>query len=236
MKLKKELESYVNYTKERHLIETDKNLQRVQRKKKLRALSKPSNNSITALSIWWGRDGWFVDSFTSDKLADIAIGKIRGFEKKYVPNFPEFKNPTINFDVGEYLCKLGFPFYKIVPKFDEVKKVFQLPPNTLPIPLFPIEGMFARTHLVKQKKLSAEFVETSSPGLRGQSGGPTFDTEGRIWAMQSRTIHYPLGFSPAAPNQRNKEHQFLNCGLGTHSNTIINFFKHSKVNFSMSKD
>jgi hypothetical protein len=32
-----------------------------------------------------------------------------------------------------------------------------------------------------------KFIETSTPGLRGQSGGPLFDAKGEIWGIQSRT-------------------------------------------------
>ena len=79
----------------------------------------------------------------------------------------------------------------------------------------------------------ADIVETSSPGLMGQSGGPTFDSEGRIWAMQSKTTHYPLGFPPG---QKNQEHQFLNAGWGTHAETIINFFDTIGVEYNLSED
>ena len=167
------------------------------------------------------------------------IGKIIGFDKTVVKTYPVFKNPAVSFDVGENLCKLGFPFHSIKPTFDEGANMFQLPVGALPIPLFPIEGIFTRTVIVKDEKnqtASAEFVETSSPGLRGQSGGPTFDAQGRVWAMQSKTVHLPLGFSPEVPNHRNREHQFLNAGMGTHANTIIPILKGSGVNFSISKD
>ena len=147
-----------------------------------------------------------------------------------------FKNPSVNFDVGENLCKLGFPFHRIKPTFVESTSVFQLPPGALPIPLFPIEGIFTRTMIVENGAKTVQFVETSSPGLRGQSGGPTFDAKGRVWAMQSKTIHHPLGFSPEVPNHRNREHQFLNAGVGTHANTIIPALMDAGVNFAISED
>ena len=73
--------------------------------------------------------------------------------------------------------------------------------------------------------IQAHLLETSSPGLRGQSGGPIFDTDGRVWALQSRTTHLPLGFSPEVEvnGKEVTEHQFLNVGWGVHSETIIDF-------------
>ncbi len=220
-------------------VDTDGTLTKAERKKKIRSFSKPPTNPVTNFSAWWGREGWRVDNFLLSPLADVAIGQISGFEKTSVTTYPVFKNPSVNFDVGENLCKLGFPFHSIKPTFVEATNVFQLPLGALPIPLFPIEGIFTRTVIVKDEKdgaASAEFVETSSPGLRGQSGGPTFDAQGRVWAMQSRTVHHPLGFSPEVPNHRNREHQFLNSGMGTHANAIIAILNESGVNFSVSKD
>jgi hypothetical protein len=80
------------------------------------------------------------------------------------------------------------------------------------------------------------FVETSSPGLRGQSGGPTFDVEGNIWAIQSQTRHLPLGFSPEIKDggQNHKEHQFLNVGMGTHVETLLGLFKLIGIKHSVS--
>ena len=234
-----ELNAYNDYTAQQASLGAEGKLTRAERKKKIRSFVKPPKNSVTNFSPWWGRDGWRVDSFQLNPLADVAIGQIIGFDKTRVKTYPVFKNPAVNFDVGENLCKLGFPFHGIKPTFVETTSRFQLPQGALPIPFFPIEGIFTRTAIIKDgndETASAKFVETSSPGLRGQSGGPTFDAQGRVWAMQSRTVHYPLGFSPEVPNHRNREHQFLNSGMGTHANTIISILSNFGVNFSMSKD
>ena len=234
-----ELKSYNDYMANISSVDAAGKLTKAERKKEIRSFSKPPTNPVTNFSPWWGRDGWHVDSFRLNPLADVAIGQISGFDKACVKTYPVFKNPVANFDVGENLCKLGFPFHSINPTFVEDTHRFELPTGALPIPLFPIEGIFTRTVIVKDKEnktASAEFVETSSPGLRGQSGGPTFDAKGRVWPLQSRTVHHPLGFSPEVPNHRNKEHQFLNAGMGTHTNTIIPILKEAGVNFSISKD
>ena len=231
-----EQNAYNDYAAKVASVNVDGKLSKPERKKKIRSFTKPSANSITNTSPWWGRDGWRVETFHLNPVADVAIGKIIGFDKSCVTTYPVFKNPSVYFDVGENLCKLGFPFHNIEPTFVETTNMFHLPPGALPIPLFPIEGIFTRTMIVKDGAEVAQFVETSSPGLRGQSGGPTFDAKGRVWAMQSRTVHHPLGFSPEVPNHRNREHQFLNSGIGTHANTIISILKESGVNLSISMD
>ena len=236
IKIEQEKNLYKVYQSELESIKADSTTTKAQKKSKLRSLAKPPKNPITNFSPWWGRDGWRVTSFINNQQADLAVGKIEGFDSACVANYPEFKNPSVDFRIGENLCKLGFPFHNIEPTFDGTTKIFQLPQGTLPIPLFPIEGIFTRAIILGNGVASAEFVETSSPGLRGQSGGPTLDAQGRIWAMQSRTIHHPLGFSPKVPNQPNREHQFLNAGMGTHVKSIIKLLTDANIEFSLSTD
>lgn len=79
--------------------------------------------------------------------------------------------------------------------------------SIFPIPMFPIDGIMTR-NIISGKSQDGIFefkwLETSSPGLRGQSGGPTFDKDGNIWALQSQTRHLPLGFSPKIKKMRLK--------------------------------
>jgi len=117
--------------------------------------------------------------------------------------------------------------------------VLQTPGGTLPIPRFPINGIFTRTRSFGKTRnglYGIKYIETSSPGLRGQSGGPIFDVHGTVWSIQSRTEHLPLGFSPTIEKGGKTvvEHQFLNVGLGVHPSTIYDFLKHSGIEFSVS--
>ena len=50
--------------------------------------------------------------------------------------------PEPDYQPGRSLCRLGFPFHDIVPIFDEERNAFLLPEGALPIPFYPIEGMF----------------------------------------------------------------------------------------------
>ncbi len=228
------------YKQKKAELEQDPALTKGQRKKALRQLSRPPNDATTAISVWWGRDEWVVNSFRGHKEADIAVGKIESFDPDLVPMYPTFKNPSNDFLPGTSLCKLGFPFHTVTPTFNEKTKGFELPRGAVPVPLFPIEGIFSRIIQVDgarpDRSWPIKFVETSSPGLRGQSGGPTFDVQGRVWALQSRTVHHLLGFSPDAPGGRNKEHQFLNTGLGVHAETIIGFLDSLGIQHYVSKN
>lgn len=193
---------------------------------------------IFNISYWWGRDGINIPTFTMDFFRDLAIGRIENFNPAGIQEYPVFKNPLEGMSPGRSLCRLGYPFHSISSSFDPVTNRFNLAPGTLPIPRFPIEGIFTREAIFKDTNSGrqAKFLETSSPGLRGQSGGPIFDVNGNIWALQSRTIHLPLGFSPKIKigNKEIEEHQFINAGLGTHVEEIINFLRENHVTFNMS--
>lgn len=83
----------------------------------------------------------------------------------------------------------------------------------------------------------AKFIETSTPGLRGQSGGPIFDADANVWAIQSRTMSLPLGFSPVV-KQGNKEiieHQFMHVGWGSHVEEVIRMLTDRQIRFALSQ-
>jgi len=99
---------------------------------------------------------------------------------------------------------------------------------------FPNESILTRILLSPEKQ--PRYIETSSPGLMGQSGGPIFDTRGIVWGVQSHTSHLPLGFSPPVPGGQphQKEHQFLNVGRGVHPAAIVALLKECGIKHSMS--
>jgi hypothetical protein len=133
------------------------------------------------------------------------------------------------------LCRLGYPFYQASATFDEETNQFNLPPDALPVPRFPSEGMLTRLlvgDLATTPPVQPKFIETSSAGLRGQSGGPIFDVDGHIWGIQSRTAHLPLGFDPEVGvpgGAKVTEHQFMNVGIGASSETVLAFLHHHGV-------
>lgn len=215
--------AYTDHQAAAKAITDDPGLLGDQKRKKLRQLGPMPKDAVISFSFWWAADRVQPQDFTSLVDADLAVGRLQPFDKASVTTYPVFKNPANPVAPGTSLCRLGFPFHQITPTFDG--QGFHLPPNTMPMVLFPIEGILTRELIVNpDPKAFVGFIETSSPGLMGQSGGPIFDRDGVIWGIQSQTHHLPLGFSPPVPNGRpgEKEHQFLNVGVGTHPATIIN--------------
>ncbi len=197
---------------ERSAIEQDKALSHKVRQQKLFKAGKAAADAVTNVSAWFGRDGIIANDIGSNNDLDLAWGRLEPFDPAWITTFPTFKNPDINFSPGASLCKLGFPFHEVTPLFDTATGAFTLPPEAFPLPFFPIEEIFTRTLVLPDGTTPSAYprwlVETSSPGLKGQSGGPIFDSQGRVWAMQTRTVSYGLGFVT---------NQFLHAGQGVHA-------------------
>lgn len=219
-------------------IEQDQKLDAKHKRKRLANL-KINSRWITNHSFWWSYDGAQLKDVKPLPDGDLAIGRLEPFDPKLIATYPVLKDAAINFNHGTSLCRLGFPFHEIKASFDAGKNTFELAPGSLPFPLFPIEGIYTRQVLAgksKDNKYDIKFLETSSPGLRGQSGGPIFDTKGTVWSLQSRTVNFPLGFSPKVMKNGKEieENQFLNVGWGVHIELIVTFLRDNGVKFHLS--
>jgi len=188
-------------------------------------------------SVWPGRDGVRLEGIVANFEIDLAIARLTPFEPAWVDRYPNLKDPADGVLPGTSLCRLGFPFHQFTPTYEKGTG-FRLPAGALPAPLFPLEGIMTRNvsaGLTADRKREIKFIETSSPGLRGQSGGPLFDQAGRVWGIQSRTTHLPLGFSPPVPGEAKNavEHQFLNVGWAVHPEVVQAFLKENGVKFDV---
>lgn len=125
--------------------------------------------------------------------ADLAILKLKGFTSKIYTGYAVFARNSNELQPGLFLCRLGYPF----PEFsnfiyNEVEEKISWSSQPTRVVRFPIDGMVTRHLASPDGKISG--VELSTPGLRGQSGGPLFDQQGLIYGMQSMTNHLHLGF------------------------------------------
>jgi hypothetical protein len=236
LKLQQQTTDSSAFEAEHARLKVDLTLDKRERQKAIRNLKWPAKTDARAYGAWWGRDAVQITKWFAVPIVDLAIAKLEPFDPAWVTTYPTFKDPSKDFEPGVSLCKLGFPFHTITPSWDAASGQFQLPPSALPMPLFPIDGIFTRT-VVHSVPAGAtvpahplQSIETSSPGLRGQSGGPTFDTKGTIWGIQSRTAHYALGFDHAGGKD-----EFFNVGLGVHPATMLPFFDANGVKYDLSK-
>lgn len=190
---------------------------------------------ITHFSMWWAIDGITAEVLHIDGLTDLALAKLIGpTDKLQVKAFPIFANPSNPIQQGTSLCRLGFPFHYVKALFDSATEKFSIP-DLPPLARFPNDGIFTRNMMLVDNttKQQVHFIETSSPGLRGQSGGPIFDTKGNVWALQSRTSHLALGFTPKVKHdgKESVEHQIMNVGLGVYVSHIRDIFSKFDVKF-----
>lgn len=232
-------------------IRADTSLDHKARSRELSRLGRLANDSTDRAAVWWGGLGTGVTNVAeapgfSEKPnqagMDLAIGRLIDFDKTKVAGYPKFKIPSAGYAAGAALCKLGFPFFEVTPTFDQAASAFLYPQGALPPQMFPIEGILTRIQTVQvvdkagnilQSQFPLTNIETSSPGLRGQSGGPMFDVDGAVWALQCFTSHTPLGFSPTVKiaGKDHVEHQFINLGVGPASTTIADLLTTVGVRF-----
>ena len=229
--IRKEVREYNEYMQ----VKNDETLGHGRKRDILKDMPTPKRNSLTHSSVWFGHNGWGVNGWNTVPELDMAVSQINNFDSGQVAEYPVFKNPSVHFEQGEMLCKLGFSLYDITPEYNEEMNVFGVPPREA-IPPFPIEGIFTRNVQSKIEGIGTEksgyFIETSSPGLPGQSGGPIFDTLGRVWGMQSHVKHHRFQSS-----QTSKKKDFLfHCGLGTHVQAIGKVLNDIGAQFQMSGD
>lgn len=170
--------------------------------------------------------------------ADLAVGRLKPFDGSHMLRYPVLKNPK-NLQCGTSLCKLGYPFYQVSATFDQVTGSFALSLDAFSLPRFPFEGIYTRNLVVPNSDYGGhpiKFLETSSPGLRGQSGGPIFDSQGTVWAIQSRTESLALDFNAKVIRDGREAEipQFLNVGVGVHPELLTQFLRDKGVAFEES--
>jgi len=168
---------------------------------------------------------------------DIALIHFQNYITLACKSFPIFAKNGNNLKQGKYLCRLGFPFPEFTNFFyDETDdKIKWNQSGRIDSPKFPIEGMVTR-NLVDEHQIIVGF-EMSTPGLRGQSGGPVFDQNGIIFGMQSAVNHLDLDFDVKQEVFRNgkktkvEDHAFLHVGHCMHVNALKTFMKQHNVIF-----
>ncbi len=168
---------------------------------------------------------------------DLAIIKFNDFKKILYTGYAKFLKDSNKAKQGIFLCRLGFPF----PEFSNFN--YNEPNDDIEwtstgvqaTPRFPIEGMVTR-FLANEKRMYG--IEMSTPGLRGQSGGPLFDEEGIVYGMQFSTKHLHLGFDLEEKeilfqNKPKKvtDYSFLHLGQCIHADVIKEFLREKDVKF-----
>src|SRR3990172_5757449 len=158
-------------------------------------------------------------------------------KKLSATSFPVFQKDLSNLKPGKYLCRLGFPFPEFKNyKYDaDLDRIVWTEAGQTMSPRFPIEGMVTR--YLSDSAGNRIGFELSTPGLRGQSGGPAFDEAGILWGVQFGTKHLDLDFDVDQEVLRNgakkkvKDSAFLHVGMCIHVDQAKKFLTDNKVDF-----
>jgi len=169
--------------------------------------------------------------------ADLAIIRFKGFSQVFYQGAARFVGDESMIKPGRFLCRSGFPF----PEFNNYTYNYQTDDiewtreGNLRSPSFPIEGIITRL-IAQHNQITG--IELSSPGLRGQSGGPLFDPDGLVYGMQSSTRHLHLGFDlenhevGMGPGRKKVTNMpFLHVGQCVHASVIKAFLREHGVGF-----
>jgi S1-C subfamily serine protease len=192
-------------------------------------------------------DLWAIPGFDQNRpdiaevivkpIADLALVRLQPFDARGVIGRPVLRDAVAApIEVGTSVCRVGYPFYDIAAEWVEEAGEFRLPGGAFPVPSFALDGMVSRfRHVSGPETTSATFIETSTPGLRGQSGGPLLDVEGRVCGIQSHTVHLDLGFDArfAHGDEVVTERQFLNVGAATHVGELVPLLDEAKIAYKL---
>ncbi|HEX8334330.1 MAG TPA: serine protease [Segetibacter sp.] len=226
------------YNEKVEKINSNKQLQDHKRKVLAKAI-KPNPKWVTDFAIMLSGQPIAIIEYFIYGEHDIALLRIDKNAIAGLTTFPKIINPE-NISPGTSLCKFGYPFTEVKATFNSTSNLFELSKDLLPVPFFPIEGIYTRNILggkTQDQSMEIRFLETSSPGLKGQSGGPICDMDGNIYAIQSQNLTLPLGFKGTVEINKKKveENQFLNVGIGVHPSTIIDLLNKHNIKFELAE-
>lgn len=138
---------------------------------------------------------------------------------------------------GDFMCRLGFPFSEFNDyAYDEATdQLMWVPSGPVAAPRFPIDGMVTR-FLGDGSRVFG--IEMSTPGFKGQSGGPLFDEDAVVCGMQYATNHLYLGFDvddftvfDRGQEKKVSNQPFLHVGQCVNAEVIKEFLREHEVEF-----
>ena len=168
---------------------------------------------------------------------DLAVIQLKGYNQLLYQDFAIFKKDTSHLKQGAFMCRLGFPFPEFTNyRYNEATDDIEWSNTGSALsPRFPIEGMVTR-FLAGDNALVG--IEMSTPGLKGQSGGPLFDKDGIVYGMQFSTKHLHTGFDIVDKAiihnnsvKKVSDYSFIHLGQCVHADIIKAFLKEKQVKF-----
>jgi len=206
------------------------------RKHQIRNLEKQKLQTLSnRAEIWACGQNWQqtqpkIMDVVEHSTADIAVFRLEPFTPFSDQEFPVLRSDE--FEPGTSIARIGFPWHSVETEY--ANNSFDIK-SGFPAPFFALEGIISRFAIYSQPENSeCVYIQTSTPGLKGQSGGPLFDLESRLCGIQSSTVHLDLGFDARYVRDKKEtvERQFLNVGQAVHIKELIGFLDQEGISYS----
>ena len=210
----------VTIAQQREAIKADKSLSKRERQKQLRAL--PPVRKIEQSASVWGQRNAKLEEFITHPLCDLCLFRVSDLDVPEEYEIPAFRSDDIK--PGEMLCRTGYALLKdkFVLSWDDKRGQFIA---TTPPILFVTEGLVSRF----LDNGDCSIIEMSTPGLKGQSGGPIMDPSGSICGVQSATQPYDLEFEGV------KVTQYYHVGHAVHVREVLRFLEGKGIDHKTSQ-
>jgi len=168
---------------------------------------------------------------------DLAIIRFPKNTSQNYTSCARFIRDSTQIKPGKFLCRYGYPFVEFKNyAYDPIADNLDFTNEPVSTPAFPIEGMVTRLAAPNGQQITE--IELSTPGIRGQSGGPLFDNKGIVYGLQATTLSYHLGFDEQRLPIISKgkkihvvNHSFLNVGRCIHVEVIKDFLRANEIPF-----
>lgn len=155
----------------------------------LTCISRPpeAGNPPSSYTTKFGTTEAVFDGGYIHEELDFGWGKLKGYTPSPNHQYPVFRSGEVL--PGELLCRIGYPFIEegFQPRWNNRTFEFY---NIDSLPQFINEALVSR--FVDFPYMARAWMETSSPGLGGQSGGPVVDEYGLVCGIQVNTRKYPI--------------------------------------------
>ncbi|MBP5203734.1 MAG: trypsin-like peptidase domain-containing protein [Candidatus Methanomethylophilaceae archaeon] len=161
-----------------------------------------------------GWPGLEVEDLIVDSGSDLALAKVGPFDPDLTDVYPSFPREG-GVEPGMSVGRLGFAPESSGSGFESAGILFN-------------EGTVSKIY----RENGVKYFITSSPGIKGQSGGPVFNREGTIVGIQTSTRSAELGYTTIT-DSGSAAGLMSNEGIAIHVETVRDFLDAAGVSYRL---